>query len=139
MAELGQLLEAEKKRKDFEKANQMGHRGEMTLEEEKRLKSKVTKGVWGIAKDKANIQASIDKVQNYEEAWNKIQAATGISDIKELVNTFIANEDQNFSLFNFVNDQSNEVEKLEEQIARLKAEESKYSRDQGADANQHKA
>ena len=74
--------------------------------------------------------------QNYEEAWNKIQAATGISDIKELVNTFIANEDQNFSLFNFVNDQNNEVEKLEEQIARLKAEESKYSRDQGADANQ---
>ena len=37
------------------------------------------------------------------------QAATGISKIDELVNTFIDAEDQNFSLFNYVNELNNEV------------------------------
>ena len=43
------------------------------------------RGNWGIAKDKASIHASMEKVQSYEEAFAKIQAATGISDIDELV------------------------------------------------------
>ena len=66
-----------------------------------------------IAKDKANVAASIDKVQSYEEAFNKIKAATGISDIQELVNTFIANEDQNFSLFNYVNEQVRDLTRFD--------------------------
>ena len=44
-------------------------------------------------------------MENFEEAFNKIKAATGITDIEELVRTFIKNEDQNFSLFNYVNEQ----------------------------------
>jgi coiled-coil domain-containing protein 63/114 len=39
-----------------------------------------------------------------------------VNDIEELVRTFIKNEDQNFSLFNYVNEQQNEIEKLEEQL-----------------------
>ena len=41
-------------------------------------------------------------------------------DIDELVKTFIKNEDHNFSLFNYVNEQNNEIEKLDEQIQGLK-------------------
>ena len=79
--------------------------------------NKAQQGSWNQPKSKATAQASIEKVQSYEEAFNKIKASTGISDIQELVDTFIANEDQNFSLFNYVNEQNNEIEKLEEQIA----------------------
>ena len=53
--------------------------------------------------------SSLDRVQNFEEAFNKIKAATGITDIEELVRTFIKNEDHNFSLFNYVNEQNNEI------------------------------
>jgi uncharacterized membrane protein YgcG len=113
-------------------------RGDMTVEEEARLKKKVTKGVWGMAKDKANIQVAEMKVQSYEEAFNKIKQSTGISDIDELVTTFIQNEDQNFSLFNYVNEQNNEVEKLEEQIQVLHEEEHKYTQESGDDVHQHK-
>merc|ERR1711988_351518 len=98
----------------------------------------VNKGAWGMAKDKVNIQVSIGKVQNFEEAFNKIKAATGISDIEELVSTFCKNEEQNFSLFNYVNEQTNEIEKLEEQIQQLKDEEAKYAQESGDDVNQHK-
>lgn len=43
------------------------------------------------------------------------------------VRTFVKNEDQNFSLFNYVNEQQNEVEKLEEQLHQLQEEEQKFA------------
>jgi chromosome segregation ATPase len=79
-----------------------------------------------------------ERVQNFEEAFNKIKAATGISDVDTLVKTFIKNEEHNFSLFNYVNEQNNEIEKLEEQIAQLKDEERKFAEESGQDVNQHK-
>ena len=138
---LNEQLEADKRRKDFAVGgggDGEGQRGDMTMEQEAALKRKVAKGVWGIAKDKAGVQSSLDRVQSYEDAFNKIKAATGISDINELVSTFISNEDQNFSLFNYVNEQNNEIEKLEEHLQSLHDEESKYTQESGEDVNQHK-
>ena len=37
------------------------------------------------------------------------------------------NEDQNFSLFNYVTEQTNEIEKLQEAISQLQEEEAKYA------------
>ena len=79
-----------------------------------------------------------ERVQNFEEAFNKIKSATGISDVDTLVKTFIKNEEHNFSLFNYVNEQNNEIEKLEEQIAQLQDEERKFAEESGQDVNQHK-
>lgn len=81
---------------------------------------------------------SFERVQNFEEAFNKIIAATGITDIEELVRTFIKNEDHNFSLFNYVNEQNNEIEKLDEQIQLLREEERKFALESGEDFHQHK-
>jgi len=129
--ELGKMIEQDRKMKDFmkkerEKLSQQEHRGEMTVEQEQSLKKKVLRGNWGIAKDRASIHASMEKVQSYEEAFARIQAATGISDIDELVTTFINAEDQNFALFNYVNELNGECEKLEEQIAEIRSEIEKY-------------
>jgi chromosome segregation ATPase len=63
-----------------------------------------------------------EKVKSYEEAFDKIQQATKISDIDELVNTFIDAEETNFKLFNRVNSLSNEIERLEETIENLQQE-----------------
>ena len=82
--------------------------------------------------------ASAEQVRSFEEAFHKIKEATGISDIQELVRTFIRNEDQNFSLFNYANEQSNEIEKLEEQVAALKEEEVRFAQEGGDDTSQHK-
>merc|ERR1712078_592662 len=61
-------------------------------------------------------------VQVYEEAFAKMQAATGISDIDELVENFINAEDQNFSLFTYANELSGDIEKHEAEIADLKGQ-----------------
>ena len=56
----------------------------------------------------------MEKVQSFEEAFTKIQSATGIDDIDELVRLFIENEDQNFKMFNYLNELNVEIEKGEE-------------------------
>eukprot|EP01006_Ploeotia_vitrea_P008632 TRINITY_DN20706_c0_g1_i1.p1 TRINITY_DN20706_c0_g1~~TRINITY_DN20706_c0_g1_i1.p1 ORF type:complete len:563 (-),score=120.03 TRINITY_DN20706_c0_g1_i1:100-1788(-) len=60
--------------------------------------------------------------QNYEEAFNKIKAATNISDINLLVSKFLHSEDDNFSLFNYVNELNNEIEKLEDARNEIRSE-----------------
>merc|ERR1719387_1139033 len=92
------------------------------MEQEDRLKKKVTKSAWGIAKDKATMSLNMEKVQTYEQLFAKIQAATGISDIDDLVEKFIDAEDENFSLFNYNNELSSDIEKLEQQIADYRQE-----------------
>ncbi|ETP04356.1 hypothetical protein F441_18828 [Phytophthora nicotianae CJ01A1] len=101
--------------------------GNMSAEEENEMKRKVQKGTWGVAKEKVHVQVSIERVQNFEEAFMKIKAATRIDDLEQLVTSFIKKEDQNFSLFNYVNEQSNEIEKLEEWITALRDEERRYT------------
>merc|ERR1712072_331431 len=70
----------------------------------------------------AAITGTQEKVVTYEEAFSKIQAATGICDIDELVQNFINAEDQNFTLFKYNNELSADIEKLEQQIADYKEE-----------------
>lgn len=92
-------------------------------DESKQRKKGAVKGSWGApGKDRASIQVTVDKVQTYDEAFAKIQEATGIGNIDELVTAFINAEDQNFTLFNYVNDLNKEMEKLEEQVAELRAD-----------------
>ena len=108
------------------------------LSEEQMLKKKVANSESAITKDKQSIRLSMEKVQTYEEAFAKIQAATGISDIDDLVKTFVEAEKHNFSLFNYVNELSNDMERLEGQINDIKGEIEKY-KGQGISAdNQRK-
>lgn len=70
-----------------------------------------------------------EKLQMYEDAFREIFAATGISDVDELVKVFIENEEHNFSLFRYSNEQAAEIEKLEEAIHALREEEMMYKED----------
>ena len=60
-------------------------------------------------------------LETYENAFSEIRKVTGISDIGELVQRFIAVEDQNFSLFNYVNEINNEIELHAEEVVALQA------------------
>lgn len=133
--DLGRIIEADRQRNKVRAAkleDVAGQRGEMTVEEEVGMKKKLIKGTWAIARDKASMHVQAEKVQTYEEAFAKIMDATGIHSIDELVDTFINAEDKNFTLFNFVNELTSEIEKLEEHIAEIKAEVDKY---RGQDMN----
>ena len=137
LRELSRQIEQDRKMKAFMNLKQ-DKVGDMNKEEEGKLKKQKKKGQWDYAKDKVHAQVNMEKVQSYEEAFAKIQSATGISDIDELVNTFIKVEDQNFSLFNYVNELNNEIEKLEEQISDIKNEIEKHKGQGASTDNQRK-
>eukprot|EP00899_Mesostigma_viride_P016003 jgi/Mesvir1/24403/Mv11071-RA.1 len=122
MRELNRQLEEDRRRvmmNRVERERQLNHE-----EEEARMRRKTVKSAM-VNRDAT--PGAEEKVQSYEEAFAKIQAATGITDIDELVTTFIQAEDQNFSLFNYVNDLNQEMEKLEEQVAEIKEEIERYA------------
>lgn len=67
-----------------------------------------------------------DSVETYEAAFERIKEMTGESDLDALVAKFIMVEDRNFALFNFVNEQNNEIETLQEQIEDINNEIEKF-------------
>ncbi|KAJ8388986.1 hypothetical protein AAFF_G00125470 [Aldrovandia affinis] len=71
-----------------------------------------------------------ETVASLEEAFNRIQCATGEEDLDLLVMKFIEVEDRNFALFNYVNEQNNEAETLRDQISQIRQEMAQF-RDEG--------
>ena len=81
---------------------------------------------------------SQERITAYEDAFAKILATTGISDINVLVDKFIAAEEKNFSMFNYVNHLNEEIEKLDISIAEVKGEIDKYRGQDSESDNQRK-
>ena len=61
-----------------------------------------------------------------EQAFEQIQDNSGIANIDEIVTTFIKCEEQNYSLFNFVNLLNQETDALEDNNRYLDTEIEKY-------------
>jgi len=57
-----------------------------------------------------------------DEAFNIIKETSGITDIEEIMNTFIKSEEQNYSLFNYVNVLTQDIDFLEENNKDLEEE-----------------
>lgn len=123
--ELDDLLEEDRKMKEGIKAKiaestarvQAAKTQERQLKEHEdlsRSRAKPGKSMGGTraAGDSVNQPMTL---QQYEEAFQKIRLATQVSDVNQLVQKFLHAEDDNFSLFNYVNELNNEIEKLEEQ------------------------
>lgn len=72
-------------------------------------------------KEKKNLMDMyVRNVKVIEDAFEQIKEATGISSIEEIVTTFIKAEEQNNSLFNYVNMFNSEIDMIEEQNANIK-------------------
>ena len=136
--ELSRILDHDRKMKEAEMRNRL-RAAELVVNfpaGDDELEAKLRKK--GIKSNFAT-DAGEKTIVTYEEAFKQIQAATGMTDIDDLVTSFIAAEDQNFSLFNFVNELNQETEKLEESAAELRAEIDKFEgADNVADAQRKK-
>merc|ERR1719491_690497 len=58
-------------------------------------------------------------IEVFEQAFATIKSTTGISDIEEIVKIFVALEQRNFSLLNYVNALNSEIESFEKQNREL--------------------
>ncbi|KAJ3351787.1 Coiled-coil domain-containing protein 63 [Entophlyctis luteolus] len=114
--ELDRALEQDRKLKDFMAAKFAdrleAHYNDGTISRKRNEKDAFAKNF----PSQDNITESLD---TYEKAFAEIRKVTGTQDIGELVARFKAVEDQNFSLFNYVNEINNEIEKMAEEIVQV--------------------
>ena len=88
-------------------------------------------------KDVKAVQQSLSTItetqmKEFDEAMEKLKDATGLTNIDDIINTFLEREEKNFSLFNYVTHELNdEIEELEQQIDTIKKETEK-AKAQGA-------
>ncbi|KAJ3320335.1 Coiled-coil domain-containing protein 63 [Boothiomyces sp. JEL0866] len=124
MKELDRILEQDRRLKEF-MATKAANRTEKLDN-----KNKQANGIICITAGKKDIlgnnkfpsqEALHIPLNTYESVFSEIRKVTGISDIGELVQRFTAVEDQNFSLFNYVNEINNEIELHAEEIVELQA------------------
>lgn len=98
------------------------HMGNMTAEQEEDLQKKVVKGKWQLAKEKALTDMLKEQALSFEEAFEKLQAATGYPKIEDFVSDFIRIEELNFHRFQYMHSLNMDIEKMEEEIKALQAE-----------------
>lgn len=74
-------------------------------------------------KEKKNLMDMyIRNVKIIEDAFEQIKESTGIASVDEIVTTFIKAEEQNISLFNYVNMLNSEIDMIEEQNTSINEE-----------------
>jgi len=142
--DLNKEIEKDRKNKDIQKFKERerekggDQRGDLSIEEEAKLRRKVTKNTWSIAKEKATISVVQEKNENTEQVLNKIVSqCPGYSNIDDLVAQFINAEAQNYSHFNYVNELNTEIEKAEEALEAVKSEHDMYEKKNLAAAHQN--
>merc|ERR1711892_776149 len=61
-----------------------------------------------------------------EESWARIQEITGTSDLDTMIDDFVTVEQQSFALFNFINEQNNNIEQKTEDIEHITAQYNRH-------------
>ncbi|ORZ32160.1 hypothetical protein BCR44DRAFT_51961 [Catenaria anguillulae PL171] len=94
----------------------------------------------GLSKASSSSQDVLNvSVASYEKVLNHIQEVTGVKSLDELVQRFKDVEEQNFSLFNYVNQVNNEVEKIGEELVRIQRQiDGMDDENKRADVNRNK-
>jgi len=118
MKELVRIIDHDRKLREF-----MNTKGKERQEDPQLVAWRQRKEAMEAEKKKAS---QTDSVESYEEAMEKIKKISGEEDIDLLVRHFIEVEDRNFALFNYVNEQNNEIELLQEQIMDIEHEIEKF-------------
>jgi hypothetical protein len=78
------------------------------------LKLRVNKWTSNNKEKKTLMDMYIRNVKIIEDAFDQIKEATGISSTEEIVTTFIKAEEQNYSLYNYVNMLNSEIDTIAE-------------------------
>lgn len=86
------------------------------------LKIRLDKVVNNNKEKKSLMDMYVRNVKIIEDAFEQIKESTGIASVDEIVTTFIKAEEQNISLFNYVNMLNSEIDMIEEQNRNIEKE-----------------
>jgi len=112
MKELQRILDHDQKLKEFMTIKNQERTSQKAAEEQTKKKKK----------DGTKEETDEETITQYEEAFRRIREVKGDEDIDTLVTNFIKTEDENFALFNYVNELNNDVEIVAEQIENIQSD-----------------
>ena len=90
------------------------------------LKLRLNKWTSNNKEKKTLMDMYIRNVKIIEDAFDQIKEATGISSTEEIVTTFIKAEEQNYSLYNYVNMLNSEIDTIAEQNKNIERQIAKH-------------
>jgi len=122
MKELQRILDHDQKLKEFMTIKNQERAAQKAAEEQTKKKKK----------DGNKEETDEETIGQYEEAFRRIREVKGDEDIDTLVMNFIKTEDENFALFNYVNELNNDVEITAEQIEDIKNDMDKFKMEEAA-------
>lgn len=84
---------------------------------------------WSGSGGDKDIDAEKVQIKTLEEAFQRIREATAEDDVDFIVTNFIRRENENFALFQYVNEINDEVEQLHDEIYNMQAEIKQFEKD----------
>jgi len=96
---------------------------QMDLDRAGELALKTTSAMAELAAGMSHTEAEEERqrVQDYEEAFRRIKEATGVSDVNEVIQKFLTQEDTQNNLLNLTKDYQTKIERNTEEYKRVRA------------------
>ncbi|CAM9110440.1 unnamed protein product, partial [Discosporangium mesarthrocarpum] len=113
--------------------------GSLTIEEEQAIREQVKIMEEVEAKEQKAAQTLEEKLQWYHKAFEELKAVSGIDDLDILVTVFMRQEEEHFSLFNFIQTVNQEIDQTLEKTEELQMEIKTYEKEQGVEEQQRVA
>lgn len=142
--ELGRLIEHDRKMRDYMKLKSKDQEELMRSSNgddghKKRSVVRASAAMHTGSGQLASVSADKGEMMSYSEAFTKIQHATGIEEFDELMMTFINAEDENYRHYKYIDELTQEIERLKEQIVGVQEEIEQYATgDQDESAQQER-
>ena len=127
-----------KERKEDQKKRSLGEREEednpmiskLTIQEEVEIAKQMGDYTEFAESEKSFLAGIEDKITKYDKMFEELKEMTGTNSLEEVVTTYVAQEDEMFSLYNFVQTVNSEIDTVHESIAVLDQEIEEFSKEQ---------
>jgi hypothetical protein len=93
------------------------------------LKSRLRDLKRGAAAQEAHIRSIDLQLLNAEQAFTRLRKVSGLKSTAAVVAAFVANEDENFSLFNFIQETNDEVTRQQESVDKIQRDMARFQRE----------
>lgn len=84
------------------------------------------------------LEQAEEKNRLYNESFKKLQEVSGLTSTEDIIHAFVENEEESFSLFNYIQDMNQECDKILEERANTEEEIDEYERKQGKTEGERK-
>ena len=104
----------------------MSSPGPDNVDDTKRLEDKIAALDLEYEATQSNLRDVMQKIQDFEDKFKELRAVSELSSIDDIVSTFTKNEDERFSMFNYIQSVNNDCDKTMEHAAKVREEIKKY-------------